>query len=140
MEIQIKKLHPDAKLPSFAHETDAGMDLFTVEDFVIEPRELRQVRTGIAIVFPEGYAALTWDKSGVSHVRKIKTMGGVFDADYRGDYTIGLINLGTEKQEFKVGDKIAQLLIQKVEHPEIIEVEVLDDTARGEGRFGSTGK
>jgi dUTP pyrophosphatase len=140
MQIQIKKLHPDAKIPSFAHDTDAGMDLCTVEDFIIAPGELLQVRTGIAIVFPKGYAALTWDKSGVSHVRKIKTMGGVFDADYRGDYTIGLINLGSESQEFKVGDKIAQLLIQKVEHPEIIEVEELAETVRGEGRFGSTGK
>ena len=139
MQLQIKKLHPDAKLPAFAHDTDAGMDLFTIDNFIIEPGEFKQAKTGIAIVFPKGYAALTWDKGGVSHVRKIKTMGGVFDADYRGDYTIGLINLGTEAQEFKAGDKIAQLLIQKVEHPEIVEVNELDETARGQGRYGSTG-
>ena len=139
MQIQIKKLHPDATLPRFAHATDAGMDLHTVEDFTIEPGEFRQVSTGVAIVFPAGYVALTWDKGGVSHKRQIKTMGGVFDADYRGDYIIGLINLGTEPQEFTVGDKIAQLIIQKVEHPEIVEVEEVDETERGEGRFGSTG-
>ena len=140
MQLQIKKLHPNAKLPSFAHATDAGMDLYTVEDFTIAPGEFRQVHTGVAIVFPVGYTALTWDKGSVSHIKNIKTMGGVFDADYRGEYIIGLINLGTEPQTFAVGDKIAQLLIQKVEHPEIIEVKELDETARGEGRFGSTGK
>jgi len=139
MQLQIKKLHPEAKLPSYAHATDAGMDLFTVEDFTLEPGEFRQVHTGVAIVFPEGYAGLTWDKGGVSHKRHIKTMGGVFDADYRGEYIIGLINLGQETQSFAKGDKIAQLLIQKVEHPEIVEVDELEETARGEGRFGSTG-
>jgi deoxyuridine 5'-triphosphate nucleotidohydrolase len=83
---------------------------------------------------------LIWDKGGVSMVRHIKTMGGVLDSDYRGELHIGVVNLGTKMQEFKVGDKIAQLLIQKVEHPEIVEVDELDDTTRGEGRFGSTGK
>jgi len=139
MQIQIKKLHPDAKLPSYAHATDAGMDMYTAEDFVIEPGEFRQVHTGVAIVFPAGYVGLIWDKSSVSHVRNLKSMGGVFDADYRGEYILGFVNVGKQAQEFKVGDKIAQLLIQKVEHPEISEVEELDETARGEGRFGSTG-
>lgn len=140
MQIQIKKLHPDAKLPSFAHATDAGMDLFTVEDFTIEPGEFRQVLTGVAIVFPAGYVGLIWDKSGVSHVRNLKSMGGVFDSDYRGEYVLGFVNVGQEPQTFKVGDKIAQLLIQKVEHPEIVEVNELNQTVRGEGGFGSTGK
>jgi len=80
MQLQIKKLHPDAKLPSFAHATDAGMDLFTIEDVTIAPGELKQMSTGVAIVFPEGYAALVWDKSGISHKRKLKVMGGVFDS------------------------------------------------------------
>lgn len=140
MQLKIKKLHRDAKLPAFAHDTDAGLDLCTVEDFVIKPGEFRQVHTGVAIVFPVGYTALTWDKSSVSHIKNIKTMGGVFDADYRGEYIIGLINLGQVEQSFSKGDKICQLLIQKVEHPEILEVEELDETVRGEGRFGSTGK
>jgi len=140
MKLFIKKLHPNAKMPTYAHATDAGMDLYTVEDFALAPNEFRQVHTGIAIVFPAGHAALTWDKGSVSHIRKIKIMGGVFDADYRGEYIIGLINLGTEVQTFVAGDKIAQLIIQKVEHPELIEVEALDGTIRGEGRFGSTGK
>jgi len=75
MQIQIKKLHPEAKLPTFAHPTDAGMDLYTVEDVTIAPGELAQIRTGIAIKFPPGYAALIWDKSGISHKRQLKVMG-----------------------------------------------------------------
>ena len=140
MQLKVKKLRPEAKLPNFAHATDAGMDLFTAEDFTIAPGEFRQVHTGVAIVFPAGYVGLIWDKGSVSHVRNLKSMGGVFDADYRGEYILGFVNVGQEPQTFAVGDKIAQLLIQKVEHPEIVEVEELDDTARGEGRFGSTGK
>ncbi len=139
MKIFVKKLHPDAKLPQFAHATDAGLDLCTVENFTINPGEHRVVPTGVAIVFPEGYAALVWDKGGIANKRHLKTVGGVFDTDYRGEYLIGLYNFGTEPQTFAVGDKITQLLIQKIEHPEIIEVDELDDTARGAGAFGSTG-
>jgi dUTP pyrophosphatase len=140
MQLHIKKLHPDAKLPAFAHATDAGMDLFCCEDFDVEPGTHKIVKTGVAISFPSGYAALTWDKSGISNKRHLKVTGGVFDTEYRGEYLIGLYNFGSEQQTFTTGDKIAQLLIQKVEHPEIMEVDELDETARGEGRFGSTGK
>ena len=139
MQLQIKKLHPDAKLPSYAHATDAGMDLFTVEDFTLAPGQLHKAKTGVAIVLPEGHAGLIWDKGGIGIGRQIKTFGGVFDTGYTGEYIIGLMNCGSEPQEFKAGDKICQLLIQKVEHPELVEVEELDETARGEGRFGSTG-
>lgn len=139
MQIHVKKLHPDAKLPQFAHATDAGLDLCTVENFTIHPGEYRLVPTGVAIVFPDGYAALVWDKGGIANKRHLKTVGGVFDTDYRGEYLIGLYNFGTEPQLFAVGDKIAQLLIQKIEHPEIIEIDELDTTTRGDGAFGSTG-
>jgi dUTP pyrophosphatase len=139
MELRIKKLHPEAKLPSYAHATDAGMDLYTVEDFSINPGEHYLAKTGVALVVPDGYVALVWDKGGVANKRFLKTVGGVFDTDYRGEYLIGLYNFGTEVQQFKAGDKIAQLLIQRIEHPVLVEVEELDDTVRGEGRFGSTG-
>ena len=139
MNIQVKKLHPEAKLPNFAHPGDAGMDLYSVVDMVLKPGERASVPTGIAIALPDGYVSLVWDKSGVSHNNGIKTLGGVLDSGYRGEYLIGLINLSQENFEIKVGQKIAQLLIQKVEHPEIEEVEELDETARGDGRFGSTG-
>lgn len=139
MKIQVKKLHSDAKLPQFAHATDAGLDLCTVENFTINPGEHRLVSTGVAMVFPDGYAALVWDKGGIANKRHLKTVGGVFDTDYRGEYLIGLYNFGTEPQSFAVGDKIAQLLIQKIEHPEIVVVDELDVTPRGDGAFGSTG-
>ncbi len=140
MKLQIKKLHPDAKLPTFAHATDAGMDLYTVEDFELKPGEhTAYIKTGISIALPDGYAGLVWDKSGIANKRHLKVTGGVFDSDYRGEYLIGLFNFGNETQTFVAGDKVAQLLIQKVEHPEIVEVKELDETDRGEGRFGSTG-
>ena len=139
MELKIKKLHPEAKLPAFAHDVDAGMDLCTVEDFVLEPGQHKSVATGIAIAVPAGYVGLVWDKGGIGMVRHIKTMGGVLDSGYTGEMHVGLVNLGSEPQTFAVGDKICQLLIQKVEHPDVVEVTDLGETARGEGRFGSTG-
>ncbi len=139
MQLLIKKLHKNATLPKFAHPKDVGLDLCTVTDFTINPGEHQLVPTGLTIVFPDGYTALVWDKGGIANKRHIKTVGGVFDTEYRGEYLIGLYNFGTESQSFAVGDKIAQLLIQKVEHPEIIEVDELDETERGDGAFGSTG-
>jgi dUTP pyrophosphatase len=139
MELPIKKLHPDAKLPTFAHATDAGMDVYTVENITIEPGQHKEVHTGIALAVPTGYVALVWDKGGVANKRHLKTVGGVFDSEYRGEYLIGLYNFGTVAQSFAVGDKITQLLIQKVEHPLLVEVDELEDTVRGDGRFGSTG-
>jgi dUTP pyrophosphatase len=140
MELKVKKLRPDAKLPTYAYPSDAGMDLYTVEDFTVAPGAHYLAPTGIAIVIPDGYTALVWDKGGVANRRLIKTVGGVFDTDYRGEYLIGLYNFGKEAQTFTAGDKIAQLLIQRVEHPVLVVVEELDDTPRGEGRFGSTDK
>lgn len=139
MNILVQKLHPDAIVPAFAHPGDAGMDLYSVEDLVIGPGERRSVPTGIAIALPDGYVSLVWDKSGVSHKFGVKTLGGVLDSGYRGEYLIGLVNLGQADFEIKKGQKIAQLLIQKVEHPEIEVVETLDETSRGTGGFGSTG-
>lgn len=139
MKILAKKLHPEAKVPNFAHPGDAGMDLYSVTDMVLKPGERASVPTGIAMALSDGYVALVWDKSGVSHKFGVKVLGGVIDSGYRGEYLIGLVNLSQESFEIKVGQKIAQLLIQKVEHPEIEEVEELDETSRGDGRFGSTG-
>ncbi len=139
MNIRVKKLHPDAIMPSFAHSGDAGMDLYSVEDFVLKPGERRSVATGIAIALPDGYVSLVWDKSGLSHKFGVKTLGGVIDSGYRGEYLIGLVNLGQELFEVKKGQKIAQLLIQRVERPDIEEVAELDETTRGTGGFGSTG-
>ena len=140
MELKIKKLVPNAVLPKYAHEGDAGMDFFASETTVIKKGERVQVKTGIAMAIPEGYVGLIWDKSGLSHKYGLKTLGGVIDSGYRGEIMIGMINLGSEDYTFEVCHKVAQMLIQKVESPEIIEVESLDDTSRGVGAFGSTGK
>ena len=140
MQLQVKLLHKDAKTPVFAHDTDAGMDLFSVEEVTVEPGQRVQVATGLALAIPDGYVGLIWDKSGIAHKRGIKSLGGVIDAGYTGEVFAGLVNTGSEIQTFLAGDKIAQLLIQKVEHPEILIIEDLDETVRGEGRFGSTGK
>jgi dUTP pyrophosphatase len=139
MKIQIKKLHADAKTPKFALEGDAGMDLFSVESVVLKPGQRISCPTGIAIKIPEGYVGLIWDKGGPSHKFGIKTLGGVFDSNYTGEYQIGLINLGQNDFVIEKGQKIAQVLIQKIEKPEIEEVEELEQTNRGEARFGSTG-
>ena len=139
MKLLIQKLHPDAVTPTFAHPEDAGMDLYALEAVVIPPGARVQVPTGIACAIPPGYAGLFWDKSGLSHKRGLKVMGGVIDAGYRGELLVGLMNLGSEPHTLGKGDKITQMLIQKVEHPEFVVVETLDATVRGEGGFGSTG-
>ncbi|MEI6528621.1 MAG: dUTP diphosphatase [bacterium] len=141
MKLKIKKLHADAVLPKYATKDDAGMDLFSIENVEIIPMERKQVGTGIAMEIPEGHVGLVWDKSGLSHKFGLKTIGGVIDPGYRGEIKVGIINLGTEKYTFEKGHKVAQMIIQKKETPEIVEVNELDlNTERGEGAFGSTGK
>ena len=139
MKIQIKKLHPDAKVPKFALEGDAGMDLYSTENIILKPGERVSCPTGIAMSIEKGFAGLVWDKSGISHKNGIKTLGGVIDSNYRGEWMIGLVNLGQEEYKIEKGQKIAQVLIQKIEQPEIKEVEELEETNRGDRRFGSTG-
>lgn len=138
MNLKIKKLYTDSKVPSFAHSYDAGMDLFSVEDVFVKGGDIVKIKTGVAFEIEDGYAGLIWDKSSVGS-RGLKTLGGVIDSGYRGEVIVVMKNLG-EDYEFKKGDKIAQILIQKVEHPNIEEVEELSDSTRGECGFGSTGK
>ncbi len=139
MLMQVKKLSENAKIPTFAHTTDAGMDLYCAEAITLVPGERVQVKTGIAVAIPVGHVGLIWDKSGLSHKVGLKVMGGVIDAGYRGEVLVGMINLGSEPHTFHVGDKITQMLIQKVEQPEIEVVEELQEGDRGEKGFGSTG-
>ena len=137
--MQIKKLSETATLPSFAHDSDAGMDLYANQAVTIEPGERALIDTGIALAIPAGHVGLIWDKSGVATKRGLKTLAGVIDAGYRGEVKIALVNTGTETQAFAVGEKVAQMLIQKVTQPELELVTELPDTQRGEGGFGSTG-
>ncbi len=139
MILAIKKLYPDAKVPVRAHHDDAGLDLYANEACALQPGERRTVKTGIALAIPTGYVGLIWDKSGVSSKGGVKVMGGVIDASYRGEVGVIVVNLSQEPYVIEKGAKISQLLVQKVELPEVCEVTELDDTIRGEGGFGSTG-
>jgi dUTP pyrophosphatase len=140
MHLNVKKLHPDAKIPTYAHTTDAGMDLCAVAETVIPARGRVLVSTGLAMAIPDGYVGLVWDKSGISYKAGLKVIGGVADAGYRGEIFVGIMNTTDDEYTFSAGDKVAQMLIQKVEHPMIREVDELDDTPRGDGAFGSTGR
>lgn len=140
MKLLIKKLDTKAKLPTFAKAGDAGMDMYALTNVTIAPGERTDVSTGIAIEIREGYVGLIWDKSGISYKHGIKVLGGVIDSGYRGEIRIGLINLGKESITFKAGEKVAQMLVQSIESPEIVETDTLSDSERGESGFGSTGR
>lgn len=140
MEIKVTKVDLEAKIPSYAHLGDAGMDLFALEDTPIKVGEIVKVRTGVSMEIPGGFVGLIWDKSGVSMNFGIKTMGGVIDSGYRGEIIVGVINLGKEDYIFEKHHKVAQMLIQPVSYSELKEAENLSDTTRGDGGFGSTGK
>ncbi|MEK7614089.1 MAG: dUTP diphosphatase [Patescibacteria group bacterium] len=140
MVVKIKRISRDAKIPTYAHPGDAGMDLYACENMVIKKGDTTLVPTGIAVEIPEGYVGLIWDKSGLANKHKLKSLGGVVDAGYRGEIQVGLFNLGTEDYVVENHHKIAQLLIQKIERAELEEVDELPNSSRGDKGFGSTGK
>lgn len=139
MELNVKLLNKDAKLPSYGHKGDAGMDLFATQDLVLEPHLAAAIPTGIQIAIPEGYVGLIWDKSGIS-LRGVHRLAGVVDSGYRGEVKVVMINLSEKPFPIEKGMKVAQMLIQPVTSVSIRESLELDDSSRGEGGFGSTGK
>jgi dUTP pyrophosphatase len=139
VNVKVKKLREDAIVPHYNHEGDAGMDLYAVENIILWPNEPVAVPTGLSIELPKGYVALVWDKSGLSLKEGIKTMAGVMDSNYRGEYKIVLINTTNQYYYIDKGDKIAQLLIQPVMQAEVELVQELSETTRGANGFGSTG-
>jgi len=140
MILKIKKLHPDAKIPHYAHHDDAGFDLFSLETFKVKVGERVMVPTGIAMEIPEGFVGLVWDKSGLAVKHGINTIAGVVDSSYRGEVVVALVNNGESDYTFEKGHKVAQMIIQKKETVEFEEVKELSNTKRGDGGFGSTGK
>ncbi len=140
MKVKIKKLNSDAKIPSYSNPGDAGLDLYSVKKYKIKPGEIVLIDTGLTFELPLGTVGLIWDKGSVAMKNGLKSLGGVFDEGYRGEWTIGLINLSHKTYNIDKGDKIAQLLIQKVEHVNIEVVKKLSSSTRGVGRFGSSGK
>ena len=139
MKLQIKKLHTDAKIPTHGHPGDAGMDMYVLEEVVFMPGEQKRVHTGIAMEIPEGHVGLVWDKSSISFNKGLKVMGGVIDAGFRGEFVASMVNMSDQKQIIEKGQKFTQMIIQKFEDCDIVEVSELSDTVRGEGREGSTG-
>lgn len=140
MKIKIKKLVEGAKLPTHGHPGDAGMDFYCVEDVLFPSGKQGIVRTGVAIEIPEGYVGLIWDKSSISFNLGLKIMGGVIDSGYRGEITMSLLNVSNKEVLMTKDHKIAQMIIQKFEHCDIVEVDELSETVRGARREGSTGK
>jgi dUTP pyrophosphatase len=138
MELRVKRIHPEAKLPVYGHPGDAGLDIFSVVDRDLAPGEVFAVPTGIQIAVPAGHAGLVWDKSGLS-LKGVHRLAGVIDEGFRGEVQVVLINLGSAPFAVRKGMKIAQLLVQPVSAVRVIESDTLDDTARGQGGFGSTG-
>ena len=138
MKLKIKRVHPEAKLPAYAHRGDAGFDLFACVDHDLVPGEVKAISTGIQMAIPAGFVGLVWDKSGIS-LKGVHRLAGVVDAGYRGEVQVVLVNLSREPYPVRKGMKIAQMLIQPVQTVEIEEAAELDDTTRGEGGFGSTG-
>ena len=139
MLIRFQKILAEAIIPHYAHQGDAGMDIFSVEEDIIKAGERKNIRTGIKMELPEGFVGLVWDKSGLALKNGIKTMAGVIDAGYRGEIGIVLVNLSHQDYKIEKGQKIAQMLIQKVERAEIEDTQELSETKRGDGGFGSTG-
>lgn len=139
MELKVKRIHKDVKLPLYQHQGDAGLDLFSSIDYVLAQGEVKPVPSGIKIAVSEGYVGLVWDKSGIS-LKGVHRLAGVIDSGYRGEVRVVLVNLGNEPFVIKKGMKIAQLLIQAVAQVKVVEVEELEETSRGDKGFGSTGK
>jgi dUTP pyrophosphatase len=139
MELKVKRIHKDAKLPCYGHVGDAGLDLFSVMECVLKGGEVRAISTGIQVAIPDGYVGLVWDKSGIS-LKNMHRLAGVVDSGYRGEIKVVMTNLSTEAFPIEKGMKIAQMLIQPIVKVKVAESEVLDETTRGENGFGSTGK
>lgn len=140
--VKFKKLNPDAVIPDYAHVGDAGMDLYSIQDDIIEPLTWKLIPTGLACELPEGTEGQVRSKSGIALKNGVFVLNtpGTVDENYRGEIGVVLYNLNT-KEPFviKKGQKIAQYVINAIEYVDTLEVEELDETSRGEGGFGSTG-
>jgi len=141
VELAVKLLHPEARLPRRAHPGDAGADLFAVESVTIPAGERRDVGTGLALCIPEGFAGFVQPRSGLAFKHGIMVVNspGLIDSGYRGEVRVSLYNSGHEPFVINVGERIAQLVVQRVEAPVYVSADVLPDTLRGRGGFGSSG-
>ena len=143
MTLRYSRLHEEAREPTRAHDGDAGYDLYAVESARLGPGQRASVGTGIAVAIPEGWAGLVLPRSGLAarHGITIPNAPGLIDSGYRGEVRVLLLNADPQEDfEIAPGDRIAQLLLVRHEAPEVLEVESLDETARGVSGFGSSGR
>ena len=140
MQLKIKILKKCVKIPKYAYDGDAGMDLFSLEDVKLNPGDRHTFWLGFACEFDKNFAALIWDKGGVATKKGLHTIAGVIDSGYRGEWNVNLLNINSESVEVKKGEKIAQAIFSPIVQPEIKIVKELEQTQRGKGCFGSSGK
>lgn len=129
-----------SSIPQYAHAGDAGADITASERTVIPPGERLLVATGVRLEIPEGHVGLIWPRSGLAVKKGIDCGAGVIDSHYRGEVKVLLFNHSDSEFQIEPGDRIAQILIQKVERVQFLPTDQLSETARNEGGFGSTGK
>ena len=142
LQIQIRRLDAELPVPAYAHPGDAGADLHTTVDVTLAPGERQLVPTGIALALPEGYVGLVHPRSGLAHRHGLSVVNapGTIDAGYRGEVQVCLVNLDPRVPiTLRRGDRIAQLVVQRVEHAEFVEAAELEQSVRGSGGYGSTG-
>jgi dUTP pyrophosphatase len=142
MTLNVMRLRPDAVLPAYAHPADAGLDLCAVVDLELPPGEARLVPTGISIELPPETEAQVRPRSGLAlkHAVTVLNTPGTIDEGYRGEVGVILINHGRQPFQITAGMRIAQLVVQRRWHVEVVETTQLSDTSRGSGGFGSTGR
>lgn len=142
IDLPIRRLDPTVELPTYAYEGDAGLDLRANEDVTLAPHERRLVPTGLAVAIPEGYAGFVQPRSGLA-LREGLSMAntpGLIDSHYRGELKVCAVNLDDERPiKISRGERIAQLVVQRVPVVRLVEVDELDETDRGAGGFGSSG-
>jgi dUTP pyrophosphatase len=139
MSLRVKKLSEDAIIPTRGSGGAVGYDLYSMDDVIIKPLQRALVCTGIAIVLPSGVYGRVAPRSGLTVKHGIQVGAGVIDPDYTGEIKVVLFNQGDKTFEVKKGDRIAQLVLEKCETPQIEEIGKIEETVRGSGGFGSTG-
>jgi dUTP pyrophosphatase len=139
MGLLIKRLSETAKLPTKGSSEAAGWDLYADQGASIPPGKRASIPVGFAMAIEKGKVGLIWPRSGLASKQGADRLGGVVDSDYRGEVMVLLQNHGEEMLKVRPGDRVAQMIIQRHEEDELVEVEILPDTVRGDNGFGSTG-